>query len=59
MRWQWMYVDWGSDEYIEGLKSFLQVTVENKQEGFMHCPCAICQNKKDYSSTDTLHTHLL
>ena len=54
-----MYVDRRSDEYIEGLKSFLQVAMENKRGGFMCCPCVVCQNKKDYSSSDALHTHLL
>src|SRR5664279_1510467 len=25
----------------------------------MCCPCVVCQNKKDYSSSKILHTHLL
>jgi hypothetical protein len=54
-----MYVDRRSDEYIDGLKSFLRVAVENKWGGFMCWPCVVCQNKKDSSSSDTLHIHLL
>jgi hypothetical protein len=31
----------------------------NSENGFMRCPCVDYQNKKDYSSSKTLHSHLL
>jgi hypothetical protein len=30
----------------------------NKRNGFMCCPCGVCQNEKDYPSSKTLHIHL-
>jgi hypothetical protein len=31
----------------------------NKKNGFVVCPCNVCKNQKDYSSSRTLHIHLL
>jgi hypothetical protein len=36
----------------------LDVAEANKRKGFMCCPCIHCQNKNDYSSSRTLHSHI-
>ena len=54
-----MYDDRRTDEFTDGLHSFLYVAEANKRNGFMCCPCRICRNEKDYSSSQTLHVHLL
>src|SRR5680860_1328102 len=59
MNRQWMYDDRLSIEYIQGLRSFLNVAEVNTRNGFMCCPCRVCQNEKDYSSSKTLHIHLI
>ena len=59
MNRQWMYGDRRIDEFITGLRSFIGVTEANDQNGFMCCPFVVCKNKKDYSSSKILHTHLL
>jgi hypothetical protein len=46
-----------SKKFIDGLHYFLDVAEENKRNGFMCCLCIHCQNKKDYSSSRTLHSH--
>ena len=48
-----------SQEFIEGVHSFLRVAEANKRDGFMCCPCAICKNLKEYASSRSLHSHLL
>jgi hypothetical protein len=47
-----------SKEFIDGLHYFLDVVEANKQNGFMCCPCGDCKNKKDYSSSRILHSHI-
>ncbi|EMS57818.1 hypothetical protein TRIUR3_22881 [Triticum urartu] len=59
MNRHWMYADRRSSDYIEGLHNFLKVAEANKKNGFMYCPCTVCENTKDYSSSRTLHLHLL
>ena len=59
MNRQWMYGDRCTSDYIEGLHNFLEVAEANKQNGFMYCPCTVCENTKDYSDSKTLHLHLL
>ena len=54
-----MYGDRRIDEFTDGLRSFLDVAEANKRNGFMCCPCKRCRNEKDYSSSQTLHVHLL
>ena len=55
-----MYDDRRSREFHDGLLYFLGVANANKPaNGFVCCPCANCQNKRDYSSTSTLHSHLI
>ena len=50
MRRHWMYnADHRSQEFIEGVHSFLCVAEENKRDGFMCYPCAICKNLKEYA----------
>src|SRR5664279_5201851 len=56
---QWMYGDRHSPEFINGLHNFLRVAEANKRNGFICCPCSVCKNTKDYSSSKTLHFHLL
>lgn len=56
----WMYnVDRRSKEFIDGVHYFLRVAEANKRDGFMCCPCALCKNLKEYSSSRSLHSHLL
>ena len=55
----WMYADRRSKEYMDGVQSFLKVANANKWNGFMCCPCRHCRNEKDYSSSQTLHIHLI
>ena len=59
MNRQWMYGDRRTTEYITGLHNFIGVAKANRLNGFMCCPCVVCQNKKDYSDYKTLHAHLL
>jgi hypothetical protein len=54
-----MYGDRRSNEFINGLHSFIGVAEANKRNGFMSCPCGVFQNKKDYSFSKILHSHLL
>jgi hypothetical protein len=54
----WMYADRRSGDFIKGVHSFLNVAKANKRNGFMCCPCGVCQNEKDYPSSKTLHIHL-
>src|SRR5664279_5348476 len=56
---QWIYGDRRSPEFINGLHKFLRVAEANKRNGFICCPCSVCKNTKDYSSSKTLHFHLL
>jgi hypothetical protein len=56
----WMYnADRRSKEFIDGVHYFLRVAEENKRDGFICCPCALCQNLKEYSSSRNIHSHLL
>ena len=54
-----MYGNRRTDDFITGLRNFIGVAEANNQNGFMCCPCVACQNKKDYSSSKILHSHLL
>jgi hypothetical protein len=53
-----MYADRCSGDFIKGVHSFLDVAEANKRNGFMCCPCGVCQNEKDCPSSKTLHIHL-
>jgi hypothetical protein len=46
-----MYADRRSGEFIKGVHSFLNVVEVNKRNGFMCCPCGVCRNEKDYSTS--------
>src|SRR3989337_310369 len=59
MNRQWMYGYRHTSEYITGLHNFIDVVEANNQNGFMYCSCVVCENTKDYSSSKTLHFHLL
>ena len=52
---QWMY----TTDRRSGVHDFLCVADANKQNGFVVCPCSVCKNQKDYSSSRTIHSHLL
>ena len=57
---QWMYGDRRSPDFINGMYNFLRVAETNKPpNGFISCPCSVCKNTKDYSTSKTLHVHLL
>nr|AAN16339.1 TNP2-like protein [Oryza sativa Japonica Group] len=55
---QWMYADWRSKEFIDGVHYFLTVAEANRQKGFICCPCNKCKNQKEYSASKTIHFHL-
>ena len=59
MNRQWMYSDRRLHEFTAGLNFFIGVAEENKWDGFIYCPCVKCQNNINYSSSKTLHTHLM
>ena len=48
---QWMYGDRRSPQFINGVHSFLRAAEANKRDGFMCCPCGVCKNDKNYSSS--------
>ncbi len=59
------WIDNGCTPRIDGRKSllktciiFLEVANANKYKGFMCCPCKKCSNRKEYSSSRTIHAHL-
>ena len=54
-----MYDDRRNNEFTEGLRSFLNVAEANARNGFMCSPCHVSRNEKDYSSSKTLHIHLI
>ena len=59
MNRQWMYnADRRSMEFINGVHEFIDVAKKHKHGGFFRCPCQLCKNEKDYSSTRTIHSHL-
>ena len=59
MRRQWMYDDRCSPEFINGVHTFLLAAEANKRtDGFMPCPCAVCKNDHNYSTSRTIHVHL-
>ena len=55
---QWMYEDRRSAQLINGVHSFLRAAEANKRGGFMCCPCGVCKNDKNYSSSKYIHVHL-
>ena len=60
MNRQWMYGDRCHPDFINGMHYFLNVAEENRRsDGFIYCPCSSCKNMKDYSTSKTLHVHLL
>ena len=57
---QWMYSDRRYPDFIDGMHYFLQVAEKNKPpNGFISCPCSVCKNTQDYSTSQTIHVHLL
>ena len=60
MNRQWMSGDRRSPEWINGMHNFLNVAEANKRSnGFMCCPCKECRNERDFSSSKTIHIHLI
>jgi len=60
MTYYWIYnAHRRSKEFIDGVHYFLRVVVENKRDGFICCPCALCQNLKEYSLISREDFHLL
>ncbi|WVZ51489.1 hypothetical protein U9M48_002633 [Paspalum notatum var. saurae] len=57
---QWMSKDRCSIEFLGGLGVFIEMAEKNKKlSGFISCPCFDCKNEKEYSSSKTLHNHLI
>ena len=55
-----MYSDRRGLDFINGMHSFLRVANDNKpSSGYILCPCRVCKNKRDYSTSRTIHVHLL
>ena len=49
-----------SVEFLAGLGVFIETTEKNKKPScFISCPCFDCKNEKEYSSSKTLHNHLI
>ena len=40
------------------MRSFLREAEENKRDSFMCCPCGVCKNDRNYSSSKVIHVHL-
>ena len=61
MNRSWMYnADRRTQEYIDGMHSFLEVAKANPSEkGFICYPCSQCRNNRDYSDWRTIHFHLI
>ncbi|KAK1628878.1 hypothetical protein QYE76_003193 [Lolium multiflorum] len=60
MNRQWMYGDRCRPDFINGMHYFLNVAEANRQSnGFIYCPCSSCKNMTDYSTSKTIHVHLL
>ena len=57
---QWKYSDRCCPDYINGMTSFLRVAEKKKpSNGFISFPCSVCKNTQDYSTSRTIHVHLL
>jgi len=55
----WMYnADRRSNEFIEGMREFRRLAEQNKRDGFMCCPCAMCKNLTEFSNSREIHLHL-
>ena len=55
-----MYGDRCHADFIKGMHYFLSVAeANNRTNGFIYCPCSSCKNMKDYSTSKTIHVHLL
>ena len=59
MNRQWMYGDRHISEYNKGVHDFFDMAEANMPNGFMCCPCLICENTKSYSNWKILHIYLL
>ena len=49
-------------QYLDGLKLFIRAAeadMLNRHKTTMWCPCIDCENKKQFSSSLTLHAHLI
>jgi hypothetical protein len=49
-------------EYLDGLKSFIRAAeadMLNQHKTSMWCPCIDCGNQKQYSSSLSVHAHLI
>ena len=54
-----MYDDRCSPQFVEGVHTFLLAAEANKRaDGFMPCPCLVCKNDHNYSTSRTIHVHL-
>ena len=54
-----MSADRRSNEYMKGLRSFLDAAEANARNGFMCCPCDKCRNERDFPSSRRIHIHLV
>ena len=57
---QWMYGDRRYPDFINDMHDFLRVDETNKPpNGFISCSCSVFKNTQDYSTSETIHVHLL
>ncbi|WVZ75778.1 hypothetical protein U9M48_023810 [Paspalum notatum var. saurae] len=55
-----MSKDQHSVKFLAGLGVFIETAEKNKKpSSFISCPCFDCKNEKEYSSSKTLHNHLI
>lgn len=50
------------EEYLNGLNSFIRAAetdMLNQQKSAISCPCIDCKNTKKFSSSITVHAHLI
>ena len=55
-----MYGDRRYPDFINGMHDFLRMAETNKPpNGFISCLSSVCKNTQDYSTSKTIHVHLL
>ena len=53
-----MYSDRRSNEFMQGVREFVEVAKANAHNGFMCCPCCVCRNERDFPDSRDIHIHL-
>ena len=53
-----LYVDFYGISTVNSVREFRRVAEQNKRDGFMCCPCAVCKNLKEFTNSREIHLHL-